>query len=392
MILTIIQIVLLVYFGLVVFYIFSISVASLFPNQNKQIIKSINRRIALLIPGFKEDRVILEVAEDALNQSYPKHLFDVIVIADSFLPRTIEQLKKLPIKLIEVSFENSTKARSINKALSILPEDYDIIVILDADNLMEKDFLRKMNDAFSCGFTCVQGHRVAKNLDSSMAILDALSEEVNNNLFRKGHRVLGLSAALIGSGMAFDFKYYKEIMKTIDAIGGFDKELELILIKNGNVIEYREDALIFDEKVPNAEVFSNQRKRWLSAHYTYFKAVIRTVFHEVTKNGNFNYFIKAVQFSSPPRLLLLGFLLIFTTISIFVNELTLTIIWATLFLMAISAIVFATPGYFYNMGTLKALFKLPHSFIILFFNLFKLKNANRKFIHTEHGSTMKTNL
>ena len=225
MILTIIQIVLLVYFGLVVFYIFSISVASLFPNQNKPIIKSINRRIALLIPGFKEDRVILEVAEDALNQSYPKHLFDVIVIADSFLPRTIEQLKKLPIKLIEVSFENSTKARSINKALSILPEDYDIIVILDADNLMEKDFLRKMNDAFSCGFTCVQGHRVAKNLDSSMAILDALSEEVNNNLFRKGHRVLGLSAALIGSGMAFDFKYYKEIMKTIDAIGGFDKEL-----------------------------------------------------------------------------------------------------------------------------------------------------------------------
>jgi hypothetical protein len=60
--------------------------------------------------------------------------------------------------------------------------------------------------------------------------------------------------------------------------------------------------------------------------------------------------------------------------------------------MAILAIIFAIPGYFYNMGTLKALFKLPQSFIILFFNLFKLKNANKKFIHTQHGSTMKTNL
>ncbi len=376
---------------MVVFYVFSISVASLFPIKNKPFLDAVNRKIALIIPGFKEDRVILEVAEDALNQSYPRHLFDVIVIADSFLPETVEQLKNLPIKLIEVNFENSTKARSINKALSILPEDYDIIVILDADNLMEKDFLKKMNDAFSRGFTCVQGHRVAKNLDSSMAILDALSEEINNNLFRKGHRVLGLSAALIGSGMAFDYKYYKEIMKTIDAIGGFDKELELILIRNGNIIEYCENALIYDEKVQTAEVFSNQRKRWLSAHYTYFKAVIRTVFYEVIKNGNFNYFIKAIQFASPPRLLLLGFLLIFTTISIFVNELSFTLVWATLFLMAISAIIFATPGYFYNLGTLKALFKLPHSFIILFFNLFKLKNANKNFIHTQHGSSMKTN-
>lgn len=392
MILIIIQIVLFVYFGIVVFYVFSISVASLFSIKNKPVLDAVNRKIALIIPGFKEDRVIFEVAEDALNQSYPRHLFDVIVIADSFLPQTLEQLKNLPIKLIEVSFENSTKARSINKALSILPEDYDIIVILDADNLMEKDFLKKMNDAFSHGFKCVQGHRVAKNLDSSMAILDALSEEVNNNLFRKGHRVLGLSAALIGSGMAFDYKYYKEIMKTIDAIGGFDKELELILIKNGNIIEYCENALIYDEKVQTAEVFSNQRKRWLSAHYTYFKEVIRTVFHEVIKNGNFNYFIKAIQFASPPRLLLLGFLFIFTTISFLVNEPSFTLIWATLFLLAISAIIFAIPRHFYNVGTLRALFKLPHSFIILFFNLFKLKNANKKFIHTQHGSSMKTNL
>jgi cellulose synthase/poly-beta-1,6-N-acetylglucosamine synthase-like glycosyltransferase len=391
MILIIIQIVLFVYFGTVVFYIFSISVASLFPIKTKSYLDVVNRKIALIIPGFKEDRVILEVAEDALNQSYPRHLFDVIVIADSFLPQTLEQLKNLPIKLIEVTFENSTKARSINKALSILPEDYEIILILDADNLMEKDFLKKINEAFSCGFTCVQGHRVAKNLDSSMAILDALSEEVSNKLFRKGHRILGLSAALIGSGMAFDYKYYKEIMKTIDAIGGFDKELELILIRNGNIIEYLENALIYDEKVQTTKVFSNQRRRWLSAHYMYFKVAMRTVFHEVTKNGNFNYFIKAVQFASPPRLLLLGFLLIFTIISIFVNEPSFTLIWATLFLMAISAIIFATPGYFYNMGTLKALFKLPHSFMILFFNLFNLKNANKKFIHTQHGSSMKTN-
>lgn len=355
------------------------------------VVSMIDRKIAIIIPGFKEDKVILEVAEDALNQAYPKHLFDVIVIADSFMPETIEKLKKLPIELIEVSFENSTKAKSINVALKILPEIYDIVIILDADNLMENNFLTKVNNAFSKGYVCVQGHRVAKNMNTSMAILDALSEEVNNRLFRKGHRVLGLSAALIGSGMAFDYKYYKEIMKTIDAVGGFDKELELILIRHGKVIEYLEDALIFDEKVSTTEIFSNQRKRWLSAHYIYFKAVLKTVFHEVIKNGNFNYFIKAIQFASPPRILLIGFLFVITLISIFINEPVFTLIWAVLFLQVVSAIILAVPKYFYNMSTLKALFKLPQSFFIMFMNLFKLRNANQKFIHTEHGTNQQTN-
>jgi len=35
-----------------------------------------------------------------------------------------------------------------------------------------------------------------------LALLDGISEEINNNIFRKGHQTLGLSSALIGSGMA----------------------------------------------------------------------------------------------------------------------------------------------------------------------------------------------
>ena len=72
-----------------------------------------------------------------------------------------------------------------------------------------------------------QGHRIAKNVNNSFAILDAISEEINNLIFRKAHRVVGLSSALIGSGMAFDYKIFKKEMKDIKAIGGFDKELEM---------------------------------------------------------------------------------------------------------------------------------------------------------------------
>lgn len=385
MALSIIQIVLIIYFGLTSLYLFVISVASLFQYHKTPVISDIKRKFAVLIPGFKEDGVILEVATDAINQDYPEQLFDVIVIADSFLPQTVNKLKSLPIKVIEVSFENSTKSKSINEALRQLPDGYDIALILDADNLMAGDFLLKINEAFSRGFRCVQGHRTAKNKDTSIAILDALSEEVNNRLFRKGHRVLGLSSALIGSGMAFDYRYYKEIMKSIHAVGGFDKELELIVIKNGHKIEYVDDALIFDEKVVAAENFSKQRRRWLSAQYIYFKRSIGSSFRELFIHGNFDYFVKAIQFAFPPRILLIGFLFVISMISIFCNKPVFTVVWTTLLTMSVLTIVLAIPAPFYNKATFKAFSKIPHGFLIMFLNLFKLRGANNKFIHTQHG-------
>jgi len=100
-----------------------------------------------------------------------------------------------------------------------------MVVILDADNLMAKDFLKRMNLGFANGFKVIQGHRIAKNSDTSFALLDGISEEINNHIFRQGHRAAGLSSALIGSAMGFEYVLFKRFMIDIDAIGGFDKEL-----------------------------------------------------------------------------------------------------------------------------------------------------------------------
>jgi hypothetical protein len=58
----------------------------------------------------------------------------------------------------------------------------------------------------------VQGHRAAK-IQGAFAMLDAMSEEINNNIYSKGHRTIGMSSRLVGSGMAFSyqlFKYHEE--------------------------------------------------------------------------------------------------------------------------------------------------------------------------------------
>ena len=386
LIIQIIQIILLVYLGFASLYIFIFGFASLFPARKKEVIRSDKRKYAVLIPGYKEDQVIIEVAEDALNQDYPKELYDVIVIADSFKKETLATLKKLPIQVTEVSFDLSTKSKALNVAMDQLPDIYDVAVVLDADNLMETDFISKINDAFNMGYIAVQGHRIAKNYNTPFAILDAISEEVNNKIFRKGHRVLGFSAALIGSGMAMDYNYFKTMMKSIKAVGGFDKEIELQMLKEGIRIEFLNDAIVYDEKVQKAEVFSNQRKRWLSAQLHYFSMDFMNSLKHLILYGNYDYFDKAIQFIQPPRVMLLGLLFLINIISVLFNPAFCVNLWLAVLTLCILTFIITIPIKFYNFNTLKAVLTLPKAFTLIILSLFKIKGANKKFIHTEHGT------
>lgn len=391
LVLNIIQIIILTLLGLATLYILVFSIASLFYKQKKYVDNGNIKKIAVLIPGYKEDGVILDVANIALQQDYPSDRYDVVIIADSFQQETLNTLKTLPIQLIEVSFDKSTKSKALNKAMATLEREYDIAVVLDADNVMETDFLKKINAAFEYDFIAVQGHRTAKNTNNSWAVLDAISEEINNNIFRKGHRVLGLSSAIIGSGMAFRYNYFKTLMSTVTAVGGFDKEIELKMLKEGRKIVYLDDALVYDEKIQKSEVFGNQRRRWLSAQLHYFKKDIVSAFKHLILKGNIDYFDKAIQFIQPPRILLLGAVMLcsfgFILTNYFLdNPVPLTNYWVLLAVACVLSFVFSVPKSFYNLKTLNALARLPKGMLMMLLSLLKIKGANKTFIHTQHTS------
>lgn len=387
----VLQIVVLIILGLSTLYIFIFSFGGLFYKQLPYPVSVRNRKIAVFIPGYKEDEVIVEVAKAALKQNYPPESYDVIIIADSFQPETISKLRELPIKVIEVVFEKSTKSKALNKAMEQLVSHYDIAVILDADNVMAEDFLTKINGAFELNYLAVQGHRTAKNTNTSLAVLDAISEEINNHIFRKGHRVLGLSSAIIGSGMAFKYNYFKQLMSTVKAVGGFDKEIELKMLKAGHKIAYLDDAFVYDEKVQKAEVFSNQRRRWLSAQVHYFRQDFFSSLRDLILKGNVDYFDKAIQFIQPPRILLLGAVLLlgslFSITNIILNDSILYLkLWGAIGISCLLAFLFAIPGTFYNIKTARAIMSLPKGMLLMLGSLLKIRGANKQFIHTKHST------
>lgn len=385
LILNILQAILYIYITGTSLYILVFALASLFRLNPKIKSDSKKRRIVILIPCYKEDEIIEEVVEDALKQNYPRELYDVVVIADHFHDKAIEKLKRHPIILFNQNFDISTKTRALNFALrQFKPDTYDIVVILDADNLMEHNFLQKINNAFSYPYIAVQGHRCAKNLNTNFAILDAISEEINNNIFRKGHSVFGLSSALIGSAMAFNFNFFKKMMEDIEVVGGFDKELELNLLKNKHVIEYLPDAIVYDEKVQNIEVFTKQRRRWLSAQFHFFGKHFFPACKDLVTKGNLDYFNKATQYIQLPRILLLGISFFFCIISLFVNPFSFSIAWLSSLAITILALLFSIPKKFYTFQTLKALWSLPAGFFYMFLSLLHIKGANKEYIHTKH--------
>ena len=372
-------------FSINILYLLVFSLASLRKKKTTKTEGNIEfRRIAILIPAYKEDKVIMECVESCLLQDYSKEQYDIVVISDQMSDETNEKLSALPIILEIVHFENSTKAKALNLAMSHL-SGYDIALILDADNIICPDYLRQINEnTFNEYVVAYQTHRIAKNKNTSLAYLDAVSEEINNSIFRQGHTNLGLSAALIGSGMAFDYEVLKKELAEINAVGGFDRALELTLFKIGKRIGYLPDAYVLDEKIQNQKDFARQRRRWLSAQTHYLVQFLGDLPHAIM-NRNWDFCDKMFQQMSIPRLLLLGGTFIIALLISFFS-LGLAVKWWSLLFILLSALAIAIPRKLYTSQLLVAVIKLPETFFNMFLNLFKLKGANKKFIHTAHGS------
>lgn len=372
-------------FSVLYFLVFAAAASLAGKNKNSNYSLPV-KRIAILVPAYKEDNIILSTAQNLLKLDYPKNWYDIYIIADSFQASTIEQLKKLPVNVIEVAFENSTKSKSLNAAFKQISKQYNIALICDADNVLSEDFLRQISYEFSQGAKAIQGRRVAKNIDTEFAMLDGFSEAINNNIFRKGANALGLSSAVIGSGMAFEFDTVKNILSEISAVSGFDKPLQLKVVESGIKIKYLENALVFDEKIDNPNAFKQQKQRWLLSQFTYLKQFFVPGLKQLLK-GNISYFNLAVLNNAvPPRVLLIFTLLFFTLVSYFAQPLTFILFVSATILYFITLLI-ALPKELISKKMLPAILHLPKAIFLMLGSLFTIKKAKKVFIHTVHTKT-----
>ena len=349
----------------------------------------------ILYPAYNEDRVIVNSVHTCVGQYYPYANFHVCVISDHMKPETNEELSKLPVTLLQPVFEKSSKAKAMQYAINYFRgkgimangesspvKDFDYVVILDADNVVEANFLEKLNEVCSKGYKAIQCHRCAKNSNNDIAVLDGVSEEINNTLFRKAHNRIGLSSALIGSGMCFDYKWFcKNVFRLSTA--GEDRELEALLLKQKIYIHYETEIHVYDEKVSNKDNFQKQRLRWMTAQVQSLLNLLPYIPKAIV-TFNIDFIDKTIQQALIPRsmLIVLTFLLA-CLITLLSSAWCLK--WWLLFLFICLSLYVSTPKQLRRYSMFGKVFSIPMLVWKMILNLLKIDHKNTDFIHTTHG-------
>lgn len=361
------------------------TIAALFPQRKRQINKDKEQKFVILFPAYKEDSVILDSIQKFLKQDYPVDKYRIAVISDSMKKETNEALSKLPIDLFVVKL--GLKSRSLTYALNHIKQNFDKAIVMDADNVVDHNFLSRVNEICHTS-QVLQLHRTQKNNSTDVAHWDGISEDINNNIFRKGHVNVGISSALIGSGMVFDFKLLKEEIAQCTTFAE-DKELEAILAIKHIFIDYTEDINVYDEKTAKEEVFMRQRTRWAHAQIIAFSIILRNF---KWKNLNLYFLDKTFQWIPYPRQIRIFVALFFICFNSFTFFPT-AIKWIILLGIKILSIFLAIPRKRYNKHFLLGLIKLPILLGLLVKSLYGsikriIANEN-SFMNTPHSNDNK---
>lgn len=373
------------YLALSAIYQLVLAVASLFKAKRPKASSRGFARFLVLVPAYKEDAIIKYSVSKNMQAryEYPREQFDLVVIADQLQNETKKELKQLGAQVHSVSFEKSTKVKSLKSAIATYSRGYDAVVVLDADNVMEKGFLFKANQWIQSGTRAIQGLRKAANTNTSTALMDGLSETANTEMLCKGANRLGFSSKLSGSAMVFDYNLFKDTINQCEAIGGFDKEMELILTKQGEFIHYCSDIAVLDQKVSSTNAFTKQRGRWLEAQYTFLRKSFGESLRFLAK-GNADFFHKVMQLALPPR-----------AVAPFAIVLTMALAWligsSLVLISALVAFIALTLSYLLVLPTkelfgqsLKIAISIPQIGWAACKALFYIGKSKQEFIHTQH--------
>lgn len=321
-------------------------------------------RYAMLFSVDSKEMAIVESIKSFMRQDYAD--YELIVVSNDRHAAVNRELGQLPVNLMIMDAENYNKVESIKYAMANLDENsHDIAVIMDSDSEVEAGFLRVVNDAYYSGEMAIQTHRITRHLDSDIEIFGAVSEEINNSIFRRGHVNFGFSSALIGSGMAFNFKWLKYSIIEITN-NDFEKQLEAKLLEQSIFIDYLNDVHVYGNKASKADEFYEERRTWQTSKIQRFGIILRKLIVAISRS-NYDYCDKLLQWLMPSRMIIAGTLLIIAVVLLILSW-TIALKWWLLLLFLTVTFSIALPDYLIDARFIKALRGAPILFSLTVFN------------------------
>lgn len=272
---------------------------------------------AIIVPGHNEEMVIGPLVENLRTLDYPPQLYDIFVIADNCTDSTAATAREHGAIVYERS---DTSLRGKGHALEWffaklfnMPKRYDAAVIFDADNLVDPQFLRHMNNRLCDGAKIVQGYIDAKNpTDTWVTACFAMAFWVANRMLQLSRYNLGLCNYLGGTGMAISLDVLKQIGWGATSLTE-DLEFSLKALLLGHKTTWAHEAIVYDEKPLTFKQAWHQRKRWALGHVELFRTYCLEFTREAWRQRDIVLFDAALVTFQPLLVILMG---IFTILGV----------------------------------------------------------------------------
>lgn len=358
-----------------VVYLFIYALASLKKYKNPYPPANKSHRFLVLFVVLRNGKEVIESINHFLDtQIYPREKYDIAVAATQLPEDDLVALLQMPVNIVVPDKEYCTKIYAIQQVMErYSPQEYDAITIFNSDNKVVPNALQLFNNAYYSGCDAIQAHRMTENLTSSVAVLSAASEEINNHLFRKAHTTLGFSSALIGSGMMFDFEMFHRLTPRLTG-SDLTKAMEMELLRENIYTEYMEEVVCYCKKTEDTSGYSKERQRWLKAQYKSFLIAI-TQFPFAFLQGKWDLCEKLFQWLMPSRLLLIAYIVL-CALAMTMLDWTLCLKWYVLLGILFLSYLLALPEGEINHRFRKAFWTLP---LLIFTSAFShFKHTSRK--------------
>lgn len=260
-------------------------------NHNYPIKESIsNPKFAVLIPARDESKVIEGLIKSIKDQTFNINMNDVYVIVEDINDYTCDIVKKYgATTIVRKNLELKRKGYALDEAVKFILDSgkkYDAYFIFDADNVLDKDYFRNMNETFFNGYDIGIGYRNTKNgNDNVVAACSTLTFSMINTLGNLQKNKDSRNVTISGTGFyikgSFIEKWKGYPFHTLTE----DYELTLYSSLNEMTSFYNDKAMFYDEQPTSFKVSLDQRTRWIRGFLDARKIYVKKLYEAFKTNG-----------------------------------------------------------------------------------------------------------
>ena len=232
-------------------------------------------KYAVTIAARNEEAVIANLIESIRRQDYPSEYVTIFVVADNCTDKTAEIARKAGAVCYErFDKEHCTKGYALQYLYKCIEKDSGIesfegYFVFDADNLLKKDYISRMNDAFHSGEKLITSYRNTKNPDDNFISASYALHWLRTIRFEnRGRSVLGISVRIQGTGFLFASELVKNGWNYLTLTE--DREFTCDAIAAGINVTYQHEAQFYDEQPVDLHTVFRQRIRWSKGHLMAF--------------------------------------------------------------------------------------------------------------------------